>query len=52
MVPTDGEWLAWEPYCGAEYPKDKTAGPPVICDRNAHGPDTMHYNHDLGFRWW
>jgi hypothetical protein len=44
--------LAWEPYCGAEYPQDRTAGDPVICDRNAHGPDTQHRTSETGFAWW
>lgn len=48
-VPTE---LTWEPYCGAEYPQGQVAGDPVVCDRNAHGPDTQHCHSATGFRWW
>jgi hypothetical protein len=42
----------WFPYCGQEYPLERTAGRPVICDRSIHGPDVKHHNSELGWSWW
>lgn len=58
----------WQPYCGAEYPAEKVAGDPVICDELprhdigsgellpglglAGSIGTKHRNSELGFAWW
>ena len=44
--------LTWEPYCGAVYPLEKTAGDPVTCDRNAHDDSFPHRHSETGFTWW
>ncbi len=42
MTPDD------QPYCGAELLPHATrpdgAPAPILCTRQLHGPDTMHYN--------
>lgn len=41
-----------DPMCGANYPQDKIAGEPVICDRTPHDDTVKHYNSELRFEWW
>lgn len=44
--------FVWEPFCGVEYPQEKIAGDPIICDRDPHSEETKHLNSELGFEWW
>jgi hypothetical protein len=50
---TEVDGVVWPPYCGAEYPEEQTAGPPMVCTRPVH--DTAlekHVNEATGFSWW
>lgn len=47
----------WQPYCGAEFgasilSAQRLSGTPVLCDREVHSPETMHYCSELGFSWY
>lgn len=43
----------WRPFCGALWPLERTAGPPVVCTRSRHNVHQVkHRNDKLGFEWW
>jgi hypothetical protein len=43
----------WRPYCGFNFPLERTAGVPIICDRQVHNTEKeKHFNSETGFSWW